>query len=185
MRSPGFWLLMLPLVLIGAGCCATGSVWAWADDDPCAIEEAWLAGGTLHVAIRYQEGRLRRFEREGRSLREVSDPPAGPRERVATFDSVAVAAPSAEKRDGRKLDVSLYPPVQRGERRWLRVREGRKESWYELPVPIAWSTARPYAALLLTPLTLAVDLAAAPIHVAWILATAGGHGDPWLPWCDR
>jgi hypothetical protein len=52
-----------------------------------------------------------------------------------------------------------------------------------LPAPVDWSTAGPYFALLLTPVTLVVDVVTSPIHVAWIFATAGGHGDPWLPWC--
>ena len=48
---------------------------------------------------------------------------------------------------------------------------------------VDWGSAGPYLAVLVTPITFVVDVVTAPIHVAWIFATAGGHGDTWLPWC--
>ncbi|MFG0320391.1 MAG: hypothetical protein ACF8XB_24175 [Planctomycetota bacterium JB042] len=34
-----------------------------------------------------------------------------------------------------------------------------------------------------TPFALAADVVLVPLHAAWILATAGGHGEPWVD-CD-
>ena len=49
---------------------------------------------------------------------------------------------------------------------------------------VDWSVPYPYLAVVATPATLVVDILTAPINLVWIFATAGGHGDPWIPWFD-
>jgi hypothetical protein len=29
-----------------------------------------------------------------------------------------------------------------------------------------------------------LDFITAPVNFAWIMMTAGGHGEPWIPWFD-
>ena len=51
--------------------------------------------------------------------------------------------------------------------------------------PIDWSARATNRAVMLTPVTAIVDVFSVPIHISWILLTAGGHGHPWVPWCDK
>ena len=51
-------------------------------------------------------------------------------------------------------------------------------------MPVMWSNPAPYGAVLATPFTIAFDVLTAPIHMIWIFESFGGHGEPWLWWCD-
>lgn len=49
---------------------------------------------------------------------------------------------------------------------------------------VDWKSPRVYLAIVATPVTLVVDIVTAPVNIAWIVMTAGGHGQPWIPWFD-
>ena len=52
------------------------------------------------------------------------------------------------------------------------------------PDGVNWATPASYVAVVATPLTLVVDIVTAPVNIAWVIMTVGGHGDPWIPWFD-
>ena len=61
----------------------------------------------------------------------------------------------------------------------------RCQSVVTLPKPIDWTSVLPYLAIFASVFTVFVDLLLAPVWVAWVLFTAGGHGPCWLPWCTE
>jgi len=63
--------------------------------------------------------------------------------------------------------------------------EGRIDAPFQAVGEVDWRSFPPYLAIVATPATLFIDLVTAPINIAWIMATAGGHGDPWIPWFKR
>ncbi|HEX5010468.1 MAG TPA: hypothetical protein VFY71_08695 [Planctomycetota bacterium] len=56
----------------------------------------------------------------------------------------------------------------------------------ELALPVDWTRPASWGAVVITPVTATLDVFVfGPIHLLWIVWTAGGHGQPWLPFCER
>lgn len=56
----------------------------------------------------------------------------------------------------------------------------------KLEMPIDWSRPSAWAAVVATPVTALLDvLVFGPLHTAWTIGTAGGHGTPWCGFCEH
>jgi len=65
--------------------------------------------------------------------------------------------------------------------RWLRLDGLGFDLHLECPQPRDSSFSRTAPVVVLTPLTIAVDLLTMPFEVIWICCTVG-HGEPLMPW---
>ncbi|MHC4959181.1 MAG: hypothetical protein ACYTGN_12500 [Planctomycetota bacterium] len=178
------------LVACPPACCATNRLWRAVDDAALQLEGASLArDGTLSLAMKYERGATWLVTADlGRPTPEWTDAKA---RRVRVLEG---PLPPSELR----IELGMYDLGTRDVARAYHMRTKGKSGaenhtvWVygagyqvvvQCPSPVDWSRAATYGAVAATPLTVVLDVVAAPVYVVWILVTAGGHGDPWLPWC--
>ncbi len=171
-RVVGLVTASVMLICSFSGCCSTHQVWKQESvrPRPLVLRDATVdSTGALTIGVDYSNGERRRF----------------------TWDEDRLAASAVEpgadtlfrEPDLAPLSAPPYELLLLGDH--LRFRKGASWGTMDLPRPVDWSTPSAYVAVAITPLALIADFLTSPIHVAWILGTAGGHGDPWLPWCER
>ncbi len=187
----GLALLVCSFCLLFAdGCCLTNRLWGSVADQPQGLVGASLSEDfVLHLAVRYEDGRTWH----------VTAPlmvhPEWTKARGRRVGPLAGELPSSAYQVVSRLGVDPQPGQvdvyymsgsdKRGNTtRTVWVDSARCKSVVYLPEPIDWSRIAPYLAVLASPFTFLVDLVTAPIWVAWVIFTVGGHGDCWLPWCD-
>ena len=167
-----------------SGCCLTNRLWQIVADEPQELVAASLTEErVLHLAVRYEDGltwHLRAI------LRETCEGMSATARRVGVLEGDL--PPSAFRRGHEQgelnLSFSAYDGIQGNREHRVWVDGVGCFAIVTLPEPIPWSTPAPWLAALATPFTLLVDVATAPIWVLWVVMTAGGHGDCWLPWCN-
>ncbi|MDJ0520706.1 MAG: hypothetical protein QNJ90_01385 [Planctomycetota bacterium] len=181
---------LLPLLFLGAGCCATNQLWNFVSENPVGLRGASITDDdVLHLAVRYDFGRT--WYLRAPLERGVSFP-----DTKASFVRVhdGRLPPSARKLSNSVLprgddDVSVYF-------QWSLSKNGELSHnvWVhgqgydvavELPRRVDWASGLARVGVLPTPLALAVDVVAAPIWVGWCFLTAGCHGPCPLPWCNE
>ena len=167
-----------------SGCCLTNRMWQSVSDEPEEFVGASLtADHVLHLAVRYEDGRIWHLEAPLRPGPEWLRTTA---RRVGPLDGdLPPTAFEMGHREG-QVDLSyLHGSDKRGGR--------DHDVWVDgagclavvtLPEPVHWNAAAPWFASLATPLAFVVDVLTAPVWVLWVFWTAGGHGDCWLPWCN-
>jgi len=165
-------LLVLVVAFGISGCSLTEKMWRSPSIVPPfsrIVAAETDSSGNLAMTLADTHGRRRRREFSAERLLAASRHTGG-------FERYG---PSPE-------DVFRSPPYDLGikeNRLWFRT--GEMDGLLTLePSGIDWSTPSPYFAILATPVTLAIDIVTAPVNLLWMLVTAGGHGDPWIPWFE-
>jgi len=190
------WLMLALAVLVFlpstvmSGCCLTSRVWESARDQPVSLDAVSLdANRVLHLAVRYESGEVWHVTAALTPDDEWTRPTA---QRIALLQNglppsayVMTNRPGREPKAG---EVDVHRMFSRdksgGVSHTVWVDGAGCQCVIELPAPLDWSESAPYVALLISPVTLVVDFVTAPMWVAWVFFTVGGHGDCWLPWCD-
>lgn len=174
-RRPRFaaFVALAAATAMASGCCLTPKLW---ENEAVRPRPAWLNAASyddvegLIVDLTYSNGRQRQVEyapdRVKQALRDWSEPT------TANFESSVERAHAGPYEVARSGMAILY-------------RTEFESGILYLPRPVDWSGPAPYLAVVGTPFTAVVDIVTAPIHVLWVAVTVGGHGQPWVFWCDN
>lgn len=193
--SLGTILALSLLALVTGSCGLTNRLWEWAATEPVAAEGAVVReDDVLEVLLRYEDGSRRRLRADlgpaGLDYPEPRSVSLEPEPEPALSPGLAVDC-------GNGFLIPEEDPPVRARLGYVAYRNKRGATdhtlWLETPARRAVVTVpgrydvgdgRPLLAVVLTPVTAAIDIVTAPVWVAWIVFTAGGHGPCWLPWYD-